>query len=268
MAKARSVLSTDQLERLRDALSQIAGDDTAYPITMTQLFERAALPTADEAMKAIAAGGAVAKYVRVAAKKSKKAPDVNALAFLPGDEERVAGTTVLWTWAIRQVTNDKTNIVGSSALSAAVPSFLHKLLARRIKDEDLPPGVGMLRIRGNNNVFLMGDVVSGTRRAEPRATVAVPSKDVSPSEFEHDFRTAFERLDSQTGRHNYVLLHDLRLALPGVPRREFDERLNDLRRNKLFSLDSADGRQMPLTAEQLEAGIREANSLLVYVARR
>jgi hypothetical protein len=65
-----------------------------------------------------------------------------------------------------------------------------------------------------------------------------------------------------------VLLHDLRRALPDIPRPEFDERLNDLRRSKLFSLDSADGRHVRLTPEQLEAGIREANSLLVYVARR
>src|SRR4029079_15080508 len=87
---------------------------------------------------------------------------------------------------------------------------------------------------------------------------------LGPAEFERDFQTAFERLDLQSGKHNYVLLHDLRRALPEIPRGEFDERLNHLRRNKRFSLDSDDGRHVLLTPEQLEAGIREANSLLVY----
>lgn len=80
------------------------------------------------------------------------------------------------------------------------------------------------------------------------------------------FEAAFEAAPGY--RHNYVLLADLRAAMPGVSRAAFDAGLNDLRRAKAFSLDSADGRHVQLTPAQLEAGIRECGSNLVYCARR
>jgi len=90
----------------------------------------------------------------------------------------------------------------------------------------------------------------------------------SLSDFERQFEAEFDRLDERHGGHNYVLLYDLRRALPGFSRSEFDAQLNDLRRRKIFSLDSADGRHVRLSQDQRDAGIREAGSLLVYAARR
>jgi hypothetical protein len=124
---------------------------------------------------------------------------------------------------------------------------------------------------GNGNgVRRNGATVAATDHGEQTAVVTPPSgrRNVQLAEFERDFQNAFERLDVQSGKHNYVLLHDLRRALPDIPRGEFDAHLNDLRRSKRFSLDSDDGRHVRLTPDQLESGIREASSLLVYVARR
>lgn len=86
--------------------------------------------------------------------------------------------------------------------------------------------------------------------------------------FDHAFGAAFDRLDRDSGGNNYVLLHDLRRALPTVSREAFDAGLNQLRRAKVFSLDSADGRHVKLSEEQRDAGIREAGSNLVYAQRR
>lgn len=79
---------------------------------------------------------------------------------------------------------------------------------------------------------------------------------------------AFDEIDGSTMNHNYVLLSDLRRALPDVSREDFDRAMNGLRRQKIMSLDSADGRHVRLSPEEREAGIREVGSVLVYAARR
>ena len=102
----------------------------------------------------------------------------------------------------------------------------------------------------------INEVVRSAQRAPPRAP---------PGDFRERFDAAFDRLDRG---HNYVLVYDLRQALPDLSRAEFDAALNHLRRQKLYSMDSADGRHVRLSAPQREAGIQEAGSNLVYVQRR
>lgn len=86
-----------------------------------------------------------------------------------------------------------------------------------------------------------------------------------PRDFAADFEAAFRQID--TG-HNYVLLYDLRRELPQYTRQEFDAGVNDLRRAKVLSLDSADGRHVKLTDEQLAGGIFEGDSRLQYAFYR
>jgi len=86
--------------------------------------------------------------------------------------------------------------------------------------------------------------------------------------FAADFASTFSRLDKEQGEMNYITMFDLRAALPSYSRQDFDSGLNSLRDQMLFSCDSADGRHCRLPAEQLEAGILESGSYLVYVARR
>lgn len=88
----------------------------------------------------------------------------------------------------------------------------------------------------------------------------------NPGDFYSDFDAAFDAAPGH--RHNYVLLADLREAMPQYPRDVFDRGINDLRRARRYALDSADGRHQRLTTAQTDAGIREAGSVLVYAARR
>jgi hypothetical protein len=84
--------------------------------------------------------------------------------------------------------------------------------------------------------------------------------------FAAEFSSAFA--SAPGARNNYVLLADLRAALPQYDRATFDLALRALRVAKAYSLDSADGRHVALTPAQRAAGIQECGDNLVYCARR
>jgi hypothetical protein len=79
--------------------------------------------------------------------------------------------------------------------------------------------------------------------------------------------SAFDMLDA-SGRGYYVALSDLRRALPGLSRAEFDRTIQKLRRDWVLTLDPAEGRHETVPRDVLDAGIMEQGRLLVYVARR
>jgi hypothetical protein len=305
-SKGARALSGSLYSKLQEALIALSSNTSEYPPTLARVFERAGEPIDRQAMEAVAFSVSLRRYLRTSAKASRGKPlsyFAHALAFLPHDNDRVASSVELLYSVLRMARTSTANIFPLSALVERVPTFLEKPFAKTLQghiDQGMaPPGVGIV-YQKVPQFFLFEHAVLGPilehgaghengapRRTEPTAppafgslppafasplpAFAAPAPDgpgVELAEFERDFQSAFERLDVQSGKHNYVLLHDLRRALPDIPRIEFDERLNDLRRNKLFSLDSADGRHVRLTPEQLDAGIREANSLLVYVARR
>jgi hypothetical protein len=85
--------------------------------------------------------------------------------------------------------------------------------------------------------------------------------------FEADFDAAFLLLNQQAGGHNYVLIYDLRQALPQYSRAEFDAGLNDLRRARKYSADTAEGRHVRYTREQIEGGLRQGGENLMYLAK-
>lgn len=128
----------------------------------------------------------------------------------------------------------------------------------------------MLREKNRPLLFLVSDVLEAVspRHRDAAARPRSPDKGTSDQPFPVVFSEAFDELDQKTGKRNYVLLHDLRQRLAMIPRPDFDAGLNELRRSQKYSLDSADGRHIRLTPEQIDAGIREAGSVLVYVARR
>lgn len=86
-----------------------------------------------------------------------------------------------------------------------------------------------------------------------------------PGSFAERFDQAFRDLDTSSGGNNSVTVHDLRRAMPDLSRDEFDAALRDLRRKKLWSMDSADG--AGLSDEIRAAGIKEAGGNLTYVQR-
>ena len=86
--------------------------------------------------------------------------------------------------------------------------------------------------------------------------------------FPHNFRAAFDQLDQANGNRNFLKLADLREALVQYARSDFDHGLNQLRRQRVFTLDSEEGKHSRLSEAERSAGIREGDSLLVYCSRR
>lgn len=104
--------------------------------------------------------------------------------------------------------------------------------------------------------------------SQTRCTTDVTDRSTSGDAHEREFEAAFDIADRASNSRNFVKLHSLRLELPDWDRRQFDSTLNALRRQKRFTLNSADGNHVALTSDEREAGIHEAGSLLVYCSRR
>jgi hypothetical protein len=269
-------LGKPELELLAKKLREIRGTP-AYPPTAEELFKATGV---EGNPSELATKPNTAKVVRTSAKrpptKDRHGPPsyyATALVFLPEDAETAIASDRMLSHALTLARTDATTVHGLSNLKATVPtslqsSFGESLRQRARSGGDLPPaGVGMLLSRGLPLFFFHENVVSAqSAAAVAPPPVAAPVKPEAP--FEVEFAHAFDELDQQSGRRNVVMLADLRRRLAQIPRPDFDKGLNELRRSKQYSLDSADGRQGRLTPEQVEAGIREAGSVLVYVARR
>lgn len=297
-SKGARALSRSLYPRLQEALLRLSTHEAEYPPTLERLFACAGEPLDDSSLEAVAFSASLKRHLCISAKASRGKPPeyfAQSLAFLPGDSDKIGSSAELLRSVLRLARTAQTNVFLIRELVKLVPSFLApsfgKALRRHVDAGEMPVGIGLVCRQKLPQFFLLEHAVLGSHiqngngakrngasaaasehgaHGEQTAVVTPPSgrRNVLLAEFERDFQNAFERLDVQSGKHNYVLLHDLRRALPDIPRGEFDARLNDLRRSKTFSLDSDDGRHVRLTPDQLEAGIREANSLLVYVARR
>ena len=155
-------------------------------------------------------------------------------------------------------------------------------LARGINQQSLPPEVAWVTIKGKPHLFLLANLRPDPSRrpvAPAPEPVLAPSRPPSPDgvpapaarpacEFAAAFRAAFTELDRRHGPRNFVKLSDLRRALAGFSREEFDAGLRQLRLDDQFSLNSHEGSHDTLSGEDRDAGIREAGSLLIYVTRR
>lgn len=124
---------------------------------------------------------------------------------------------------------------------------------------------------GGRGASATGGSGGGATRAAagstPAATTSTPAG--APA------KTLSDAFDTLQNRHNLVLLHDLRQALPHLSRTEFDSQLRELRINKTFTLNSEQGPQRTgnslsagLSQAQRDAGISEAGSKFVFVSRR
>jgi hypothetical protein len=251
------------LKKLRDAHN--------YPVTARELLEVGEV-VCDPAK--LVTSRKVKGQIQILAKQRQKGADyyANAPVFLQEDAAEVLGGDLALRRIVEFARTKETQACDVKALTVAVPEALKTTFAaafeRRMSGrKPLPVGVGMLRRGGHPVLFLLEDVL---KSAPASATVAVtpPPVVTLQAPFPEAFGQAFDELDQETGRRNYVLLHDLRQRLAMIPRPDFDKGLNELRRSQKYSLDSADGRHGRLTPEQVDAGIREAGSVLVYVARR
>ena len=268
--KAPPALAGDDLSRLRTVLdSQRALGGDSYPVTVKRLFELARAPINDAALK-IFVSTKNAKLFTVTEKSSAKNPDatLDALVLFPEDAASIAASAAIFDKAFEAAKRSGSDIFTSADLKKLVPKPLQKDFQASVdswaRTGKAPfSGVIVLRQRTGKTTKLYLHRLESQR---PATVVQQPGH--NSRDFARDFARAFERLDRASGNKNYVLLHDLRRALPDIDRTEFDSRLKELRLAKVFTLDSPDGRHVRLTPEQLDAGIREGSSNLVYVARR
>jgi len=271
-AKAAPALSGEGLSRMRAVLdSQRALGGGSYPVPVQRLFELAAVPMSDAALKVFVAPKN-GKLFALTAKSSKKEPDATekALVFLPEDRDVVAGSAAIFDEAFEAARQTGSDLFTAADLAKHVPTALKKAFQSSVEKwarrGTAPfPGILVLRRKSTRKVDVY---LHRLEVPAPMTKVKQPSAQISLDGFAREFAREFERLDRASGNNNYVLLHDLRRALPDVERAEFDDRLKELRLAKLFTLDSPDGRHVRLTPEQLDSGIREGSSNLVYVARR
>lgn len=138
-------------------------------------------------------------------------------------------------------------------------------LRSALEAAELPSGFGAVRRNNAWVLFRLEDLVSSGRTSRTPAVQAETPP--SPSGFAAAFDRAFDALDGEGRRLNYVKLHALRAALLDHDRAAFDAGLRQLRLAGRYALDPAEGTHDRLTDEERAAGIHEGSTRLVYCRR-
>jgi hypothetical protein len=256
----------------------------AYPPTLGRLAELCDLNASDT--RATKAAGHKAMTDAAVVAKVKGKPVLDAPVVLREDTDGGLRTVLpaLLRFGLSAATSGAKKPTESTAFTpkevagrfVADLKSIEAALERGIERNDLPEDVAWVVTKGKPYLFLVANLRPGAARAaRPAATVATapaPVADGVPSrptqDFAGAFLEAFGQLDRRNGATNFVKLADLRRALAGFGRDEFDAGLRALRLAGEFALDSHEGLHGSLTPEERDAGVREAGSLLVYVSRR
>jgi hypothetical protein len=257
-------------EKLVQALRQRKQQGSGfYPVALKELAELAD-PGADirTVLQAVHPQRKAFSRYAVAARKDLRAP-----AALVEDLALLAASPLLLDFLLEQVRSPSNQAWSVAKLKAKVTGKLQKpfqeAVNRRIEENSLAPTVGWLWINRSRNLFLFKDVHRGAGGEPPRVEGQAPAPAIpapAAPEFGPAFAVAFDRLDRQTGGHNFVSLVDLRRELP-ADRATFDAELRRLRLAGRYTLSAAEGRHGLSTAEQ-DAGIPEDGALLLYVSRK
>ncbi|MGA2450984.1 MAG: hypothetical protein ABTD50_20165 [Polyangiaceae bacterium] len=261
-----------------------------YPITVKTLLDKAEIRESPGASALV--GQAAAPYYETSARKGATGGEANgALAFLPGDADYIAGRLATLRVLIHQSAGESrttlaftvTQIAETKGHAGAFLKLVRTKISagtgKTIKITDLPPGVGALKFRGNDLLFLFDDVtgtrepavaVESSRFVPRRGNDAMPhpsSPALDVEDLSRQIVAAFDRINARTGSFNQVLLADLRKEV-GAPRGSFDQAIDRLRRSATLSLSAHEGHFDQLTPEQREGGIQGPSAMLVYAARR
>jgi hypothetical protein len=135
----------------------------------------------------------------------------------------------------------------------------------------LPPEVAWVLINGERHYFLWSDAHRGAAAPHdptPRPALAPKTPPHAPSTFAAEFDSAFDRVKKQTPPHTPITLLALRNAMPQYDRTTFDAGLRELRLANKFTLNSHEGGSALLGDAELDAGIQEGSSKLVYISRK
>ena len=262
----------------------------AYPLTLRRLAELCDRNASDPLVTKAAAHKTMTDRAVVAAKVKGK-PQLDAPVVLRDDIEGnlTAVLPALLAFALSPVpttAKGKTSVTTAFTPSEVKGRFVTELqkpvleaIERGIEQQDMPARVVWILTKGKPYLLLVDNLRPGTARPTHPAVSRIPAPtqgdigalaiSILPAhDFAAAFREAFAQLDRRNGSTNFVTLADLRKALAGVGREEFDTGLRALRLGGEFSLDSHEGLHGSLTSEEREAGVHEAGSLLVYVSRR
>ncbi len=160
---------------------------------------------------------------------------------------------------------------------SACEQFTHGLVERADRGE-LGSEMASLLVAGEQLYFRLQDLTNRPAFSPTTPSAAKPHPVTTPVpaaartarvvDFASAFDAAFQQLDQQHGRRNYLQVLDLRTALPQFDRGTFDAELRQLRLAGRYTMESAHGGYTQLTDAQRAAGIQEGSSLMIYVSRK
>ena len=174
--------------------------------------------------------------------------DPQAVVALVGDESFLAGSPILLSMAFEKVRTVANHVIAIDKIAKCkgihptVRPHFQTSIERNISGNQIPSGLGALKIGKKWSVFRLSDVVGN---ATSNVTVNTTPGNQSVFDLENfvrDFDAAFASLDGKLGLPRYASLVDLRPALPQYPREIFDQELLKLRRSGRYSLSLVEGR--------------------------
>ena len=268
---------------------QVQKSGIEYPMTLGRLGKTACQQASEDMIRRATRTKAFRSIAMVAIGDQVSAP----VAFLD-DLEALAASPLTIYATFDKLSNRKTKAFSLPTLRETLTGRQNKALRRRFQEiivdqmqhATLPREIGFIAgPKGRSLLFQVTNLQPAAWRkalqsdfalsAEGCAATAVhessqgehrPVNRCTTSSFTDVFESAFQRLDSQQGGHNFVTLESLRKELPDYSRSEFDQKLRELRLARRFRLSGAENRD-DVSPAQLDAGIREAGSLLLYAQR-
>ncbi len=185
---------------------------------------------------------------------------------LKEDLRRLASSNQLLNFVVsRSVTADNQGVVlskleAAKGLHPEVQPLFSASVRQMISGNGLPAGLGAIRLAKKWYVFRLRDVVAWSAGG-------VTAAESSAGGFSQSFDVAFDRLSAQSRLPGCVSLADLRPAMIGYSREEFDAELIRLRRTGRYSLSVVEGRY-PLTDLDRQACLTIDNTVYLLVRRR
>jgi hypothetical protein len=268
---AEEMLAERLLQALKDR-RQRGGN--GYPSRVGDLFDEVA-PSADIKLRKKAMAQPVfASHVVLATVASKKLPDRLVASAI--DQSSLADSEGFLENLLKLVHTPINQLIGVAELKKAVVPALQVAfeasVARRLNSRLLPSTVGCLFSKKKPLLFLLEDVSAWPWPTHSEAPAlsrgfGVPQpRAFAADDFSDAFDGAFQRLDREKGRHNFVSLVELRREV-ACNRQSFDVELRKLRVAGRYTLSAAEGRH-GISPEERAAGIEEDGTLLLYVSRK
>ncbi len=196
-----------------------------------------------------------------------------SLVAFRGDADLLAESPSLLLFLLQSTVTAENQAISLTELKKNLDRRLKESFEKNVEEKakqgSLPEQVGGLRIKGKLHLFLwetLQTAQSTEHASAPEQESAEPIPRALNGDFSTIFWQAFDRLNQETGSHNFVSLVDLRKAVScSVP--EFDAGVQKLRQEGLLTLSAIEGRH-GISQEERRAAIQEEGSLLLFVSRK